>query len=171
MKKRYKYRKISPNDVKEIKKLVGKLTHKEIAEKFGIHRNTLLYHLNPEYKKDVIKRAKKSRAKLTKEELREREKKYLKRKREYYNKRYQEDEAFRKRHIRNISKWQKKKRKTKVKEVSEKGMEWIIVGFNHPEEKKSKIYRQNITEELLIKAIKDGIEKGCNVFSIRGFKK
>lgn len=47
-------------------------------------------------------------------------------------------------------------------------MKWIIVGFNHPILNKSLIYKQNIKEETMIKAIKEGIEKGCNLFSIRG---
>ena len=49
-------------------------------------------------------------------------------------------------------------------------MRWRIVGFNHPKEEKSLIYRQNLTDEELIKAIRLGIKKGCNLFSIRGFK-
>ena len=54
--------------------------------------------------------------------------------------------------------------------MSEKKMFWRIVGFNHPAEQKSLIYRQFITEEQLIKNLKLGIERGCNLFSIRGFK-
>lgn len=49
-------------------------------------------------------------------------------------------------------------------------MRWRIVGFKHPEQEKSLIYKQNLTDEQLVKAIKQGIEKGCNLFSIRGFK-
>lgn len=49
-------------------------------------------------------------------------------------------------------------------------MKWIIVGFKHPSEKKSLIYKQNISSETLLKSIEEGIEKGCNVFSIRGFE-
>jgi len=111
MKRRYKYRKISPDDVKEMKKLSKNMTRKELAEKFGICRSTLFYHLNPKYKKDAIERAKKSRAKLTKEELRKREKKYNLRKVKYQKQRYHEDQEFRKRMISNIIKYQKKKEK------------------------------------------------------------
>ena len=49
-------------------------------------------------------------------------------------------------------------------------MRWRIVGFNHPFQEKSLIYKQNLTDEQLIEAIKQGIAKGCNLFSIRGFK-
>ena len=46
---------------------------------------------------------------------------------------------------------------------------WRIVGFQHPWLQKSLVYRQNLTTEQLIKVLKDGIEKNCNLFSIRGF--
>lgn len=46
---------------------------------------------------------------------------------------------------------------------------WRVVGFKHPDEKKSLIYRQNLNNAGLLKAINDGIRKGCNLFSIRGF--
>jgi len=49
-------------------------------------------------------------------------------------------------------------------------MKWRIVGFNHPEEEKSLIYKQNLKHDQLLNAITKGIEKGCNLFSIRGFK-
>ena len=47
-------------------------------------------------------------------------------------------------------------------------IKWTIVGFNHPEEGKSLVYKQNILQKTLIKTIEEGIEKGCNLFSIRG---
>ena len=50
-------------------------------------------------------------------------------------------------------------------------MIWRIVGFKHPKKEKSILYRQNLNEDRLIDAILDGIEKGCNLFSIRGFEK
>uniref|UniRef100_A0A6M3XDJ9 Uncharacterized protein n=1 Tax=viral metagenome TaxID=1070528 RepID=A0A6M3XDJ9_9ZZZZ len=49
-------------------------------------------------------------------------------------------------------------------------MKWIIVGFKHPDQKKSIIYKQNISSETLLKSIEEGIDLGCNIFSIRGFK-
>ena len=49
-------------------------------------------------------------------------------------------------------------------------MKWRIVGFNHPHQKKSIIYKQDLSDEQLIEALKQGIKKGCNLFSIRGFK-
>lgn len=49
-------------------------------------------------------------------------------------------------------------------------MKWRIVGFDHPSKEKSLIYLQNLSDERLIEAIRKGINRGCNLFSIRGFK-
>lgn len=49
-------------------------------------------------------------------------------------------------------------------------MKWRIVGFEHPEKEKSLLYLQNLNDEQLLKAISSGIKRGCNLFSIRGFK-
>ena len=49
-------------------------------------------------------------------------------------------------------------------------MKWIIVAFNHPDNSKSVIYRQNISEEQLIKTIYEAIGNGANLMSIRGFE-
>ena len=46
---------------------------------------------------------------------------------------------------------------------------WRIVGFQHPDKEKSLLYKQNLTEQGLLNAIKKGIKEGCNLFSIRGF--
>lgn len=49
-------------------------------------------------------------------------------------------------------------------------MKWRIVGFDHPRVEKSEIYRQNLSDEQLIEVIRKGIQRGCNLFSIRGFE-
>lgn len=49
-------------------------------------------------------------------------------------------------------------------------MKWRIVGFNHPMQEKSVVYRQGLSEIQLVETIKKGIKQGCNLFSIRGFK-
>lgn len=49
-------------------------------------------------------------------------------------------------------------------------MKWRVVGFNHPLQEKSVVYRQGLNEAQLIETIKKGIENGCNLFSIRGFE-
>lgn len=49
--------------------------------------------------------------------------------------------------------------------------EWIIVGFKHPEESQSLIYKRGIRRlETLYAAIEAGINQGCNLFSIRGIE-
>jgi hypothetical protein len=49
-------------------------------------------------------------------------------------------------------------------------MKWRIVGFNHPGDEHSLIYKQNLSDEKLIEAIRLGIVRECNLFSIRGFE-
>ena len=49
-------------------------------------------------------------------------------------------------------------------------MKWRIVGFYHPKQEKSVVYRQGLNDAQLIETIEKGIENGCNLFSIRGFK-
>lgn len=49
-------------------------------------------------------------------------------------------------------------------------MKWRIVGFDHPNKEKSLLYKQGLTDDGLHKAVKDGIEKGCNLFILYGLK-
>jgi len=51
-------------------------------------------------------------------------------------------------------------------------MKYILTGFKYKNMKKQKlIYKENISSsDILLKSIYEGIEKGCNVFSIRGFE-
>lgn len=47
--------------------------------------------------------------------------------------------------------------------------EWIIIGFDHPTSYRSLIYKQRIRRtETLLAALEEGINAGCNLFSIRG---
>ena len=48
-------------------------------------------------------------------------------------------------------------------------MRWRLVGFKHPEDEMSRLYKHCSFDEDLVKSIKKGIEIGCNLFSIRGF--
>lgn len=45
---------------------------------------------------------------------------------------------------------------------------WIIVGFSHPNESQSIIYKKCKQTKTLLRYIEEGIAKGCNLFSIRG---
>lgn len=47
---------------------------------------------------------------------------------------------------------------------------WRIVAFKHPEREKSVLYRQKLTTEALLNAVKRAIELEANLMSIRGFK-
>lgn len=49
-------------------------------------------------------------------------------------------------------------------------MKWRVIGFNHPENQHSLVYEQNLTTQQLLDAIIKGERKGCNLFSVRGFK-
>lgn len=46
---------------------------------------------------------------------------------------------------------------------------WVIVGFSHPQEGRSLLYKSCKRVETLLRYVQEGIEKGCNLFSIRGF--
>lgn len=45
---------------------------------------------------------------------------------------------------------------------------WVIVGFVHPNESQSLIYKKCKRTETLLRYVEEGINKGCNLFSIRG---
>lgn len=44
-----------------------------------------------------------------------------------------------------------------------------IIGFNHPKTQHNTLYREVFSEEDLLKAVSDGLQRGCNLFSIRIF--
>jgi len=50
------------------------------------------------------------------------------------------------------------------------GLKFTIVAFNHPVDTKSVLYRQNLSEDNLVFAIRAAVTKGANLFSIRAFK-
>lgn len=109
--KRYKYRKVNPEMFKLIKQLrKDGISYTEIGKELKLSSSTVSYHLNPKDREETIKRAKKSYKRLTKEELRERGKRDYPKKKEYYKKRYHEDEEFRKYFIGLVGKSFKKRR-------------------------------------------------------------
>jgi len=114
--KRWKYRKVTPEILEKMKQLRGGgLTYKLVAEKVDIGLSNVMYWLSPQQKENAIRRAKKAYARLTKEELRERGDRAYQGKKEYYKKRYHEDEEFRKGFI-SIVRRSFKKRKKEWKE-------------------------------------------------------
>ena len=50
------------------------------------------------------------------------------------------------------------------------GRSWTVVAFAHPGKSRSVLYRQGLCDYELLAAICDGIAKGANLFSIRGFE-
>ena len=45
---------------------------------------------------------------------------------------------------------------------------WTVVAFNHPGQKKSVFYRQNVVD--LLHAVEKSVAAGANLMSIRGFE-
>jgi len=105
--------KLSKKQIREIKRLRKKgSTYREIGEKFKVAEATIQYHDNEDYKKKQIKRAREKIRNLTKEEMREKNKKYYNP--EYYKNRYKNEPKFRSMMIRCTRRGQKilyKKRK------------------------------------------------------------
>jgi DNA-binding transcriptional ArsR family regulator len=103
--KRYKYVKITPEKLQEMKKLREEgLKYTEIAETFKVSSSTVRYHLNPKYHDCALNNAKKRYKGYSREV-------YLKNKekqKEYYKRRYHSDEEFRKRMIGYVIKYNKK---------------------------------------------------------------
>lgn len=101
--KHFRYRKVNPKIRREMKQLrKGGLSYRKIAKEFNIGLSTVIYHLKIGERKKTIERANKSYLKLTKEQIRENEKKRYAYKKQYYIERYANDKKFRKRHIQNI---------------------------------------------------------------------
>lgn len=48
-------------------------------------------------------------------------------------------------------------------------MRWRIVGFKHPQDEISRLYKSCASDKDLIITLEIGIQKGRNLFSIRGF--
>lgn len=114
--KRYKYRKIRPEDIEVMKKLreVG-FSYREIAVKFNIHTNTVDYHLNPKTKKKSNQRALKFWNNLSQKEKIKRSRKHQKYKSNYLIERYQNDKEFHDRFLNNVRNSQHRIRNSRKK--------------------------------------------------------
>lgn len=132
--KHYRYRKLNLIDIEVMKILRdAKLSYKEIAVGFKVATSTIQYHLVPKQRENSIKRGKKAYAKLTKEQKLKKSRKQAKYRSQYYPERYNHDEEFRKRHIKNIGNSFKRRKK-----------EWIKKGLcsNCGRERKNKMRAQ-----------------------------
>lgn len=108
--KTYRYRKVTPENVQEMKELREKgKTYGEIAKLFNITDSTAQYHISPaenKRKKEYsINWWKRHPEIMKKQILSTKKKKYVK---EYIFERYNNDLEFRKRFLENVKKSQKK---------------------------------------------------------------
>lgn len=118
MTKRWRYRKVSPKIVEEMKELREEgWSFTKIGKKFNLNPRTVKYWLDEEYRNSCIERAKKLKKKTTlSAEQKERQREYI---RNYIRNRYNSDPEFRERFLRHTKKWQDKQRK-KLKEEKER---------------------------------------------------
>ena len=117
--KKYRYRKVTPKMLEEMKQLrEDGLTYQAIAEKFNINSSTAQYWLSPQEKEKSIRRSMKSYAKLTKEQIKEKNKEHYEYKKKYNTERYNKDEEFRKRMIKYVQNSFKRRQKG-----------WLIAGL------------------------------------------
>ena len=100
--KRYRYRKVTPEMLKEMRELyaTGNYKQTEIAEMFGLGQSCANYWLNPKSREVSLKRNSAYNKKHPKKCD------YKEARRDYQRERYQNDEEYRKRMIRHITKCQ-----------------------------------------------------------------
>ena len=107
--KRYRYFKITPENLLEIKELLKKgVKQKKIAEIFNISTTTVQYYINPHANKYRKEYARKYRKEYARKYRKEHSKKYYKYLKEYLKERYNNDSEFRERFIGHVKKSQKK---------------------------------------------------------------
>jgi len=105
---RWKYRKVSPEMLEDIKKLREEgENYTEIGRIFDLDPHSVRYWLDDEYRKKCIQKAKERTKKPLSEEQKEKRRTYI---REYIKNRYNTDPEFRERFLGHSKKWQKKKR-------------------------------------------------------------
>ncbi len=101
---------LNKKDIKQIKKLREKgKTIQLIADKFNISTSTVSYHVSENENKKAKIRANRYYQKLTPEEKKLNNKKYTEYRKNYYHKRYNEDEEFRLRMIGYVKKSKEKR--------------------------------------------------------------
>lgn len=104
--KRYKYRKVTPELLKEIEKARDEgLTLKRLAMLFNLSTSTIRYYLVPSYREKVIKRAKENPKGKLSQEKQQTFKEYSKK---YFKERYKTDEEFRTRVIGHVKRYKSK---------------------------------------------------------------
>lgn len=108
MTRRWKYRKVSPKDIEEMKDLREQgWSYVKIGKLFKIDPHSVRYWIDDEYRQRCIERAKRRPRKPLTDEQKAKRKVYI---RNYIKKRYNEDPEFRERFLGHTKKWQKKKK-------------------------------------------------------------
>lgn len=116
---KYRYRKITPENIGEMKILRKQgFTYRDIAEIFNVRMGVARYHLIPKEKEYKINQVKKYHANLTNKQKKEKTKKQQPYMKKYMNDRYNNDEEFRKSFIEMVQKNFKKRRE-----------KWILKGL------------------------------------------
>jgi|GEM_PF-3399367 hypothetical protein len=113
MKKHFRYHKITPGSEEgmRIMKKNG-CTYKEIAQNFGVSKETVIYHLNSKFRLRSLKNSNKWQTKhRTKRSMRKANKKHRIYRSAYIKERYNLDPEFRAKFIRFVKKYQAKKKK------------------------------------------------------------
>jgi len=106
MTKRWKYRKVTPENRKNMKDLREKgWSYVKIGKLFNIDPHSVRYWIDEEYRQRCIKRAKSRKRKPLTDEQKTKRKVYI---RKYIKKRYNEDPEFRERFLGHTKKWQRK---------------------------------------------------------------
>lgn len=106
--KRWKYRKITPAEVEEMKALRAfGWKYSKIGKKFDLDSHSVRYWVDDEYHEKCIMRAKARKRGSLSEEQKEKRREYI---RNYIKSRYNEDPEFRERFLKHSKKWQNKKK-------------------------------------------------------------
>lgn len=114
--KKYKYRKIKPEDIEVMKELREQgLSYKEIGKKFGVTYSTTHYHLSPREKIMAKKRGNKYNKAMTKKQKREKIRKAAPRMKKYIRERYNNDPEFRRNFLDMVIKNEKKRKRNWIK--------------------------------------------------------
>lgn len=109
MTKRWKYRKVTPDMVEEMKILKEEgYSYSKIGKMYNLNPRTVKYWIDEEYRKKCIEKAKAHKQKqILSVEQKERQKEYI---RKYISERYNSDPEFRERFLKHTRKWQNKNR-------------------------------------------------------------
>lgn len=114
--KSQKIGKITPSMVKRARRLKSKqFSYTEIGKELGVADSSIRYHLDRKYGERVRKMSRDKVRNLTKEQLRQRNKKLYKKQRRYMKERYNNDEKFKKYFINLVVKSFNKRRKNWIK--------------------------------------------------------